>query len=355
MLANLVWVLVTVAALCQGINMQKLKPIAGVWSRRVWLAQASACATGGWLGLAQAQPAAYPNKTIRLVIPFTPGGSADILGRAIAQELTQAWGQSVVPENVPGAGGSIGADRIAKAPKDGYSLLMGHVGTLAITPGLYPKLPYEPLNSFVPIAWVARVPNVLVVHPSLPVKDLASFLAYAKANPGKVNYSSGGNGSAAHMTMAYLAQQAGIQMQHVPYKGTAPAVNDLVAGQVQALFTGIPAVLGQLKAGQIRALAVSSAQRVAILPQVPTVAEAAVPGFEADQWYGVVGPAGMPVQVVQKLNAQINASLSSPAILERLQAEGAEPMPSSPEAFGRLIAQDLQRWTRVIKDSGMTL
>lgn len=315
------------------------------------LAGMLACGTAAW---AQA-PGAYPSKSIRMVIPFTPGGSADILGRAMGHELTKAWGQSVVPENVAGAGGSIGADRVAKAAGDGYTLLMGHVGTLAITPSLYPKLPYDPVRSFTPIAWVARVPNVLVVHPTLPVTDLPSFIAYAKAHPDQINYSSGGNGSAAHMTMSYLAQQTGVRMQHVPYKGTAPAVNDLVAGQVQALFTGIPAVLAQLKAGQVKALAVSSPQRVAILPQVPTVAEAAVPGFEADQWYGIVGPAGMPKAVVEQLNAQINASLQSPAILERLQSEGAQPMSSSSQVFGELIAKDLERWRKVIQDSGMSL
>ena len=327
--------------------------------RRQWVRRALAGGLGTALapvlGPAFAQ-AKYPNKAIRLVIPFTPGGSADILGRAMGHELTTAWGQSVVPENIAGAGGSIGADRVAKAAGDGYTLLMGHVGTLAITPGLYPKLPYDPIKSFTPIAWVARVPNVLVVHPSLPVKDLASFIAYAKANPGKINYSSGGNGSAAHMTMAYLAQQTGLDLQHVPYKGTAPAVNDLVAGQVQALFTGVPAVLAQLRAGQIKALAVSSPQRVAILPDVPTVAEtAALRGFEADQWYGVVGPARMPADIVARINAQINASLNSPAILERLQSEGAQPMPSSPAVFGELIAKDLARWGKVIKDNQMTL
>ena len=322
--------------------------------RRQWVQLALASGLGATLGPALAQPA-YPSKAIRMIIPFTPGGSADILGRAIGHELTTAWGQSVIPENVAGAGGSIGADRVAKAAADGYTLLMGHVGTLAITPGLYPKLPYDPIKSFTPIAWVARVPNVLVVHPSLPVKDLASFIAYVKANPGKINYSSGGNGSAAHMTMAYLAQQTGLDMQHVPYKGTAPAVNDLVAGQVQALFTGIPAVLAQLRAGQIKALAVSSPQRVAILGEVPTVAETAVPGFEADQWYGVVGPAGMPTDVVARINAQINDSLKSPAILERLQNEGAQPMPSSPAVFGQLISKDLARWGKVIKDNRMTL
>ncbi len=328
-------------------------PLDTTLDRRQWLQFALAGSLGAALNPALAQ-AGYPGKAIRLVIPFTPGGSADILGRAIGHELTLAWGQSVVPENIAGAGGSIGADRVAKAAPDGHTLLMGHVGTLAITPGLYPKLPYDPVKSFTPIAWVARVPNVLVVHPSLPVKDLASFIAYARANPGKINYSSGGNGSAAHMTMAYLAQQTGIDMQHVPYKGTAPAVNDLVAGQVQALFTGVPAVLAQLRAGQIKALAVSSPQRVAVLPEVPAVAET-LRGFEADQWYGVVGPAGMRAELVARINAQINASLKSPAILERLQAEGAQPMPSSPAVFGQLIAKDLARWGKVIKDSHMTL
>lgn len=312
-------------------------------------------AAAGSHATAQASGGGYPSKPIRMVIPFTPGGSADILGRAMGLELTKAWGEAVVPENVAGAGGSIGADRVAKAPGDGYTLLMGHVGTLAVTPTLYPRLPYDPIRSFTPIAWVAQVPNVLVVHPSLPVADLKAFIAYARANPDKINYSSGGNGSAAHMTMSYLAQQTGLRMQHVPYKGTAPAVNDLVAGQVQALFTGIPAVLAQIKAGQVRALAVSSPERASILPGVPTVAEVAVPGFEADQWYGIVGPAGMPHAIVEKLNAQINASLQSPALLERLQGEGAQPMPRSPAVFGELIAKDLVRWRKVIKDSGMTL
>lgn len=324
-------------------------------TRRQWNQWTTAATLSCLTGSALAQYSKYPSKAIRMVIPFTPGGSADILGRAIGHELTTAWGQSVVPENVAGAGGSIGADRVAKASADGYTLLMGHVGTLAITPTLYPKLPYDPIKSFTPLAWVARVPNVLVVHPSLPVNDLASFISYAKANPGAVNFSSGGNGSAAHMTMAYLSLQAGLKMQHVPYKGTAPAVNDLVAGQVQALFTGIPAVLAQIRTGQIKAIAVSSPQRVQALPNVPTVAEAGLPGFEADQWYGMVGPAHMPADMVRKINQQINASLKSPAILERLQSEGAQPMPSTPQVFAELIAKDLARWRKVIVDSKMTL
>ncbi len=304
---------------------------------------------------AAAQPAAsaFPNKPIRMIVPFTPGGSTDILGRTIGQQLTQAWGQAVVIDNVPGAGGSIGADKVAKAPADGYTLLMGHIGTLAVTPSLYPRLPYDPIKSFAAVAWVARVPNVLVVHPSLPVKTVQELVAYAKANPGKINYGSGGNGSAAHIATEYFKLQTGTQMQHVPYKGTAPAVTDLVAGQIQVMFTGVPAVMGQVKAGQLRALAVSSPQRVKAVPELPTVAESGYPGFEADQWYGVVAPAGTPPEIIAKLNQQINKSLASPEIGTRLASEGAEATPTSPKVFADLIASELARWRTVIEKGGV--
>ena len=302
------------------------------------------------LGSSQAMAqAAYPNKTIRMIVPFTPGGSTDILGRSIGQKLTEAWGQAVVIENVPGAGGSIGADRVAKAPTDGYTLLMGHIGTLAVTPSLYPKLPYDPIKGFTAIAWVARVPNVLVVHPSVPAKTVAELVAYAKKNPGAINYGSGGNGSAAHIATEYLKLQTGTQMQHVPYKGTAPAVTDLLAGQIQLLFTGVPAVINQVRAGQLRAIAVSSPQRIKILPEVPTVAESGYPGFEADQWYGIVGPAGMSKELVSKLNTQINSILQSPAIVAQLSQEGAEPTPAAPEVFAKLINTEIARWREVIQ------
>ena len=311
-------------------------------------------AAGALPGLASAQDAAsYPNKPIRLVIPFTPGGSTDILGRTIGQQLSQAWNQTVIADNVPGAGGSIGADKVAKAPADGYTLLMGHIGTLAVTPSLYAKLPYDPIKSFQAVAWVARVPNVLVVHPSVPAKTFKELIAYVKANPGKINYGSGGNGSAAHIATEYLKLQAGIQMQHVPYKGTAPAVTDLVAGQIQLMFTGVPAVINQVKAGQLRALAVSSPQRVKAVPDLPTVAENGFPGFEADQWYGVVAPAGTPPAIVAKLNKQINDSLNSPEISKRLASEGAEPTPNPPEVFAKLIESEIARWKPVIAAGGV--
>jgi tripartite-type tricarboxylate transporter receptor subunit TctC len=325
-------------------------------SRRQFHRTALAAATAGLApAWAQAQDvASYPNKAIRMIVPFTPGGSTDILGRTIGQLLSQTWGQSVVIENVPGAGGSIGADKVAKASPDGYTLMMGHIGTLAVTPSLYPKLPYDPIKAFQAVAWVARVPNVLVVHPSVPVKTMKELVAYAKANPGKINYGSGGNGSAAHIATEYLKLQTGTQMQHVPYKGTAPAVTDLVAGQIQLMFTGVPAVISQVKAGQLRALAVSSPRRVKAVPDLPTVAEAlGIKDFEADQWYGIVAPAGTPAALVAKLNKQINDLLASPEISTKLASEGAEPTPNPPEVFAKLIETEIARWRTVIQAGGV--
>jgi tripartite-type tricarboxylate transporter receptor subunit TctC len=297
--------------------------------------------------LVQAQ-AHYPAKPIRLVVPFTPGGSTDILARAIGIELTKAWGQSVIVDNVPGAGGSIGADKVAKAPADGYTLLMGHIGTLAVNPSLYPKLPYNPVKDFAPVAWVARVPNILVVNPAVPAKSVQELVAYAKSKPGQLSYGSGGNGSAANLATEYFKMQTGTAIVHIPYRGTAPAVTDLIGGQIQMLFTGAPAVLGQIKSGQLRALAVSSPKRLDAMPDLPTVAETGYKNFEADQWYGVVAPAGTPKDIVQKLNTQINAALNAAELKKRLSAEGAVATPETPEVFGKLIANEIARWQPVI-------
>ncbi|MDR7306170.1 tripartite-type tricarboxylate transporter receptor subunit TctC [Rhodoferax saidenbachensis] len=300
---------------------------------------------------ADAQSAAsYPGKPIRLVVPFTPGGSTDILARAIGQKLNEAWGQPVVIDNVPGAGGSIGADKVAKAPADGYTLLMGHIGTLAVNPSLYPNLPYDPVKSFAPVAWVARVPNVLVVHPSVPAKNVQELVALAKAKPGQLNYGSGGNGSAANLATEYFKLQTNTSLLHIPYRGTAPAVTDLVGGQIQVLFTGAPAVINQVKTGQMRALAVSSPKRMDALPDVPTVAESGFPGFEADQWYGVVAPVGTPADIVAKLNTQINLALNSPELKTRLNTEGAIATPDTPANFGKLIVREIARWKPVLSN-----
>ena len=293
--------------------------------------------------------ATYPARPIRIVVPFPPGGSTDILARAIGLELTKAWGQPVIIDNVSGAGGSLGADKVAKAMPDGYTLLMGHIGTLAVNPSLYPALPYDPIKSFAPVAWVARVPNVLVVHPSVKAHSVKEFVALAKANPGKLNYGSGGNGSAANLATEYFKVQTGAPLVHIPYRGTVPAITDLMGGQIQVLFTGAPAVLGQIKNAQLRALAVSSPTRLAALPDVPTVAEAGYKNFEADQWYGVVAPAGTPNDIVLKLNAQINQSLGTSELKTRLISEGAIAAPTTPEGFGQHIAREIARWKPVIQ------
>jgi tripartite-type tricarboxylate transporter receptor subunit TctC len=298
--------------------------------------------------LGHAQVQTYPQKPIRLIVPFTPGGSTDILARSIGNELTKAWGQSVIIENIAGAGGSIGADKAAKAPADGYSLLMGHIGTLAVNPSLYPKLPYNPLRDFTPVAWVARVPNVLVINPNVPAKNVQELVALAKSKPGQLSYGSGGNGSAANLATEYFKMQTETAILHIPYRGTAPAVTDLIGGQIQMLFTGAPAVMGQVKNGQLRALAVSSPKRLEALPDLPTVAEAGYKNFEADQWYGIVAPTGTPRDIILKLNQQINIALNSVELKKRLNTEGAVATPETPEAFGKLIAHEIERWRPVI-------
>ena len=282
---------------------------------------------------AAAQPA-FPSRPLRIIVPFTPGGSTDVLARAIGVELGKALNQPVVIENVPGAGGSLGAGKAAKSPADGYTLLMGHIGTLAINPSLYPQLGYDPQRSFSPVAWIARVPNVLVVGASLPAKSLKELVALAKSRPGHLSYGSGGGGSAAH-TMEYFKMQTGTSFLHIPYRGTAPSVTDLLAGQVQVLFTGLPALLPHIKAGKSGV--------------------AGTQDFEADQWYGLVAPAGTPADVVALLNQHVNKALASEEVRSRLAAEGAEATPATPQVFGQLIAREIPRWERVVKTARVTL
>jgi tripartite-type tricarboxylate transporter receptor subunit TctC len=314
-------------------------------ARRHWLQSALAGATAVALPAAWAQAA----RPVRLIVPFTPGGSSDILARTLAPKLAAALGVNVIVDNKPGAGGSLGAAEAAKADPDGNTLLMGHTGTLAVNPALYPRLPYDPVKSFAAVAWVARVPNVLVVPAPSAARSLKDFIAMVKARPGQFTFSSGGNGSAAHITFEYLKLRAGLFMLHIPYRGTAPSVSDLIAGQVDATFTGAPAVLPHVRSGRLRALAVSSAQRIAALPDVPTVAESGYPGFEADQWYGVVAPAGTPAAVVVRLNVEINRALALPDVARQLAAEGAVPAPDTPQAFAALIQREVPRWVEVVK------
>jgi tripartite-type tricarboxylate transporter receptor subunit TctC len=311
--------------------------------RRRWMFATAASAVT-WPTFAQTPV----GKPLRLIVPFTPGGSSDILARAIAPKLQAALGQTVVIDNKPGAGGSLGAAEAARAEPDGHTLLMGHIGTLAVNPAIYPTLGYDPLKSFTPVAWVARVPNVLVVNASSPFRTLAGLLDHARANPGRLTYSSGGNGSAAHITFEYLKLVSKVFMLHIPYRGAAPAVSDVIAGQVHSVFTGAPALLPHVKSGRLRALAVSSRARIPALPDVPAVAESYA-GFEADQWYGVVAPAGTPAERVQRLNAEINRALLLADVQQQLAVEGAAPAPTTPQAFGSLIAREIPRWAEVAR------
>ncbi len=322
-------------------------------SRRRVLARIAGCAAVAGVGpLSAASAATWPTRSLRIIAPFPPGGSTDILAREIALKLQEALGQPVVVENKPGAGGSIGSTEAARAAPDGYTLLMGHIGTLAINPSLYPKLGYDPRTSFTPVALIARVPNVLVVNPHVQAKDVRELIALAKAKPGALRYASGGNGSAAHLATEYFKLSAGIDLVHVPYRGTAPAVTDVLGGQVELIMTGVPAVQQFVKAGKLRALGVSTRAPVAAMPGVPPIATV-LPDFEAVQWYGIVAPAGTPAPIIELLNAQINKALGSDAMKTRLEAEGAEGAPGSPAEFGALIGSENARWKPVVERANM--
>src|SRR4051812_48707441 len=302
-------------------------------------------AMGFTSGLAQAQ--GYPTHSIRLIVPFPPGGATDILARAVAQRWTETLGQAVVVDNRPGAGGNIGSDLVAKAAPDGYTLLMGTVGTHAVNPSLYSQMPYDHIKDFAPVILVAAVPNVMEVNPSVPAKTVAEFIAYAKANPGKINFASSGSGTSIHLAGELFKVMTGVQMTHVPYKGSAPALSDLMGGQVQVMFDNLPPSLPQIKAGKLRALAVTSAQRAPALPDVPTVAEAGLPGYEASSWFGVLAPAGTPPAVIARLNGEVAKWLATPDAKERMLATGANAIGGSPEDFAAHIRSETAKWAKV--------
>jgi len=294
-----------------------------------------------------------PARPIHLIVPFTPGGSTDILARTVGRAVSDAAGQQVVIDNRPGAGGILGAEAAARAPADGCTLLMGHVGTLAVNPGLYPGLSYDPARDFAPVTLFALVPNVLAVHPSLAAANLAELVALARARPGTLTYSSGGSGSAAHLATEYLKKVTGTDIVHVPYKGTGPAVTDLIGGQVSMTMTGLPPLLPHIRSGRVRALAVAAATRLPLLPQVPTVAESGYPGFEATQWYGVVAPRGTPPATIDRLHGWIQASLQRSDVKARLESEGAVPSGLGPAAFAGFIQTETARWRKVIVEAGI--
>ena len=319
-----------------------------------WLNGLALCTLGACFAAfaAGVSAQAYPTKPIRIVVPFPAGGTTDVLARAAAQKLAETLGQPAVVDNRPGAGGNIGAELVAKSAPDGYTLLMGTVGTHAINPGLYPKLPYDHVKDFAPVILVAGVPNVLVINPALPVNSVPELIAYAKANPGKLNFASSGNGTSIHLSAELFKTMAGVQMTHVPYKGSAPALQDLVGGQVQLMFDNLPSSLALIKGGKLKALAVTSATRAAALPDVPTLAESGLPGFEASSWFGLLAPAGTPPLVIGKLNGEIAKWLATPEAKERLLTQGAIAAGGTPEDFARFIAAETAKWQKVVKDSG---
>jgi tripartite-type tricarboxylate transporter receptor subunit TctC len=295
--------------------------------------------------------ATYPSKAVRLVVRFRAGGTTDLLARAAAQKLSETWGQQVIVDNRPGAAGNIGSELVAKAAPDGYTLLMGTVGTHAINPSLYAKMPYDHVKDFVPVILVAGVPNVLVVNPGLPVNSVAELIAYAKANPGKLNFASSGSGTSIHLSGELFKAMTGVEMTHVPYKGSAPALTDLIGGQVQLMFDNLPSSLAFIKAGKLRALGVTSAARAVALPDTPAVADT-VPGFEASSWFGILAPAGTPRDVVMKINAETAKWLASPDAKEKLASQGANAAGGSPDVFVKHIQTETAKWAKVVKDSG---
>lgn len=294
----------------------------------------------------------YPVKPIRIVVPFPPGGPNDVVGRLVAQNLAPELGQPVVVENRPGAGGSIGSVLVAKAAPDGYTLLSGGMGNLVLNT-IIQKAPYDTLRDFQPISVIASAPNVLVVHPSLPVRNVKSLVALARAHPGQLNYGSGGTGSTPHLSGELFNALARIKLTHVPYKGSGPVITDLIGGQVQLAFLGIPPVQPQMIAGRLRGLAVTSAQRVKSAPELPTMIEAGVAGYELSPWYGVLAPAGTPVEIVSRLHAAIAKSMRTPETVQRLTALGAESENSSPQQYASRIKADIEKWTRIIESAGI--
>jgi tripartite-type tricarboxylate transporter receptor subunit TctC len=297
--------------------------------------------------LAQAQN--YPSKPIRFIVPFPPGGGNDTIARLVAQKLSMSLGQQVIVDNKPGAGSTIGAEAAAHAPGDGYTMFLAGVASHGINPNLRRKLPYDPLKDFNAVSLIASAPLLVVVHPSLPVKSVKDLIAFAKARPGQVNYASNGPGSSSHLAVELFDLTAGVTMTHIPYKGLAPALTDLLSGQVQVMFSSAVAAMPQVKSGRLRAIAMTGARRSAAIPNVPTVAESGLPGYETGSWYGVVVPAGTPRPAIDRLSREIQGIVKSPDFTAKLNEEAVIPIGSTPEAFDRHIRNELARWSKVIK------
>jgi tripartite-type tricarboxylate transporter receptor subunit TctC len=324
--------------------------------RRLMALLLSGC-LAGLVGQSAMAADPYPNRPIRLVVPFAAGGTTDILARAVAAELAKLPGWNMVVDNKPGAGGNIGTDIVAKAAPDGYTLLMGTVGTHGINQSLYGRLPFDPIKDFAPITEVAAVPNVLVINPAFAqqnkIGNVRDLIAYARANPGKLNMASSGNGTSIHLAGELFKTQTRTYMVHFPYKGSGPALTDLAGGTMQVMFDNLPSSMALIKAGKLKALAVTSAKPSPALPDVPTIAAAAnLPTYEASSWFGLLAPAGTSPEIVSRLQREVAKALGSPAVRERLQAQGAEPVGNTPEQFAALIKAETAKWAQVVKASG---
>ena len=295
----------------------------------------------------------YPARPVRILVGFAPGGGTDIIARAVAPKLAAALGQQVVVENRPGAGSNIASEIVAKAPPDGYTLLMGTIAALAINPSLYGNLPFDPARDFAPVSQVGAMNNILVVHPVLPVTTVKAFVALAKSRPGEISYATPGVGSSAHLAGELFRKVAGIDIVAVPYKGGGQAIVDVLAGHVPAHFGAVPVVIHHLRTGKLKAIAVTTGKRAALLPEVPTVAEAGYPGYEVNNWYGLVAPAGTPRPIIDRLNKDLTAVLTAPDITKFLRELGHEPVPTTAEQFGAIIKSEIAKWAKVVKDAGI--
>ena len=300
----------------------------------------------------QAAAQTYPAKPVHVIVPFPPGGAADLLTRALGKKLTEAWGQAVVPDNRPGAGGNIGAEAAAKAAPDGYTLFMAAVTTHAVSMSLYSKLGYDLEKDLAPVSLVANVPHILVAHPSVPAKNLMEVIAWLKAQGGKVNFASQGNGTLSHLEFELMKSMGGFSANHIPYKGSAPAMTDLLSGTVTLLFDSIPSSLPQVRAGKLRGIAVASSRRSPVLPDLPTLSEAGLTGFAADSWFGIMVPAGTPKDVIARLNAEVIKALDSAEVKDIITKQGGEVRGSSPEGMAAQIRGDREKWGKVVRESG---
>jgi tripartite-type tricarboxylate transporter receptor subunit TctC len=298
---------------------------------------------------------AYPTKPIRLIVPFAPGGNTDIQARLIGQKLTEWLGQQVIVDNRPGAGGTIGVDMAAKAPADGYTIVIASFGNILVGPSLYKNLPYDPVKDLAPVILISEPAGMIVVHPSVPVKSVKGLIEYAKANPDKLNYASAGNGTWNHLFAEQFKSIAGIQMTHVPYKGAGPAMNDVVGGHVQVMFAPFPSAATHVRNGRLRALAATATKRSSLFPDVPTVAQSGLPGYSAASWFGMLAPAGTPKPVVARLNQEVNRAFAAPEIKAAYAAEGIDPAGGTPEDLAKSIRDGMAKWGKLVRDLGLKL